>query len=1153
MRIKKANAVLGTLLITGCIVLLYLIGEEDRGSLYGNPQAQQEELKHLEAKLINLENDVQLNANIVHDLKTAVKGILGSQENVAAAISEPRGREVVKSTSSNKSLANVNYNDGQFARTGPAQCDIQMDKVYDKLDFANPDGGVWKQGWDIKYSPKQWNSNKKLKVFVIPHSHNDPGWIKTFETYYKDQTNKILNNVIAKLQKYTDMTFIWAEISYFALWWEEQPSSVRQATIRLLEEGRLEIVTGGWVMPDEANPHYSAMIEQLITGHEWCDQNLNGYRPNNGWSIDPFGMSPTMAYILKRAGLDNMLIQRTHYSVKKELARNKQLEFNWRQHWDHNSTTDMLCHMMPFYSYDVPHTCGPDPKICCQFDFLRLPGGRATCPWRVPPRAVSEANLAERSGVLLDQYRKKAQLYNTDVLLIPLGDDFRWDGDKEWSDQHSNYAKIMAYVNSQPDLHATIQWGTLAQYFKALRGESFQQSGDETKLFPSLSGDFFTYADRDDHYWSGYFTSRPFWKAMDRTLGWYLRGAEVLYSLAWAEMEYNGVDKSDLMKECMAKLLYSRQMLGLFQHHDGITGTAKDHVMMDYGEKMLLSIKATQYVIQQASNYLLTKNKANYNSRTDIRHFDLDDTRSESWRLPEKTLINVGPSGKLVVLYNSQARQRQELVSFIVDSYNIKVFKLRKNAEDSTNTEIDVPFQISPVFTAAGDVSNVQYEISFISETPSLGLESYFIRQLKDDEEQEASIASVEYLTNDRQFYKVEPFNVKSSGPRSFSFSNSYIEAKFSSNGLLESVTTLDSGETTTTNLNFLHYGTRRMGDKSGAYLFLPDGQGRLRELRNPLVKVVTGSIKSYVEITSDWNDHRAMVVHTSGEDGTAVHIENDIDLTARDMDNVEISLSISSDVQSGDYFYTDLNGFQVIRRKRYAKLPIQGNWYPIPTMAYIQDKKTRLTLVSHQPLGGSSMASGNLEIMLDRRLAQDDNRGLFQGVQDNRITRHKFKLLVEKIEPGCVGEADSQASYPSLVALAARHSLLHPVFRLIKEGEEGLNGLLNSYSTVNKPLDCDIQLVNMRTSTVYGSSIAPSDKTALILHRHGFNSCYKPMGLKCQTSGGKVKLEDLFPSLYSNNVNQMSLSLMYEGVKMEKSFTVSIQPMEMYSFMLTR
>ena len=49
------------------------------------------------------------------------------------------------------------------------------------------------------------------------------------------------------------------------------------------------------------------------------------------------------------------------------------------------------------------------------------------------------------------------------------------------------------------------------------------------------------------------------------------------------------------------------------------------------------------------------------------------------------------------------------------------------------------------------------------------------------------------------------------------------------------------------------------------------------------------------------------------------------------------------------------------------------------------------------------------------------------------------------------------------------------------------------------------------------------------------------------------MSLDELLPSLYSSSVSQMSLSLMYEGLKMEKSFTVSIQPMELYSFLLTR
>uniref|UniRef100_A0A7N8WQP4 Alpha-mannosidase n=1 Tax=Mastacembelus armatus TaxID=205130 RepID=A0A7N8WQP4_9TELE len=1140
MKLRKQVTVCGGAIFCVAVFSLYLMldrVQHDPGRRQSGGNFPRSQISVLQNRIEQLEQLLEENHQIISHIKDSVMELTDT-----GAVS-PSGHLPFRSANGSwvlpfdgrPTFLAVKPQDCQFAVGSRGQADVQMLDVYSLLKFDNPDGGVWKQGFDITYDPEEWDS-EPLQVFVVPHSHNDPGWVKTFDKYFTDQTQHILNNMVVKLAEDPRRKFIWSEISFFSKWWETADIHKQEAMRKLILGGQLEIVTGGWVMTDEATAHYFAMIDQLIEGHQWLERNL-GITPHSGWAVDPFGHSATMPYLLKRANLTSMLIQRIHYSIKKHFASTRSLEFMWRQAWDTGSSTDIFCHMMPFYSYDVPHTCGPDPKICCQFDFKRLPGGRINCPWKVPPKAVVEANVAERAHLLLDQYRKKSKLYRSKVLLVPLGDDFRYDKALEWDQQYVNYQKLFDYMNSHPDMHVQAQFGTLTDYFNAVSKAHGVAQGSRPTDYPVLSGDFFAYADREDHYWTGYFTSRPFYKSMDRVIESHLRGAEILYSLAVANARHAGMEGRYPVSD-YALLVDARRSVGLFQHHDAIAGSG-------FWEKKQ---KKKTRVIINAAHFLVMKNKEFYRFYQTEPFLETDDRRATQDSLPQLTPL-------YLVLFNPMEQERLCVVTVLVNTVRVRVL-----TEDGQT----LPVQLSAQWSSA-----TQMSATFMVRLPPLGLAVFHLYDSPDspmtfrsDTEKKKVI---DFPINPCCLIKVNmvclvatqtSFHLCSNFFFFFSLSPVCVYYYFFFN--LQSIKRKDDPQEVKVQMQFIVYGTRPSKDKSGAYLFLPDGKAKpYNQKEPPVVRVVEGPLFSEVVAHYQHFQQTIRVHNVPGVDGLSVDITIMVDI--RDQTNKELAMRLVTDIQSGDVFYTDLNGFQMQPRRHYLKLPLQANFYPMSSQAYIQDSHHRLTLHTAQSLGVSSLESGQLEVIMDRRLMQDDNRGLGQGLKDNKKTANRFRLLLESRSIGNkVSEAkemmDSPTiSFPSILSHMTNALLNHEVLALpVLPKRRGIPPL-QTFAPLKSIFPCDFHLLNLRSIQTQQDPHSPSPYTALILHRLALDCGLETqnLGFNCTTTQGQLSVSGLFKNLDLQLLQPMSLTLMHSSTPLANDSTISLDPMEISTFKL--
>ena len=68
---------------------------------------------------------------------------------------------------------------------------------------------------------------------------------------------------------------------------------------------------------------------------------------------------------------------------------------------------------------------------------------------------------------------------------------------------------------------------------------------------------------------------------------------------------------------------------------------------------------------------------------------------------------------------------------------------------------------------------------------------------------------------------------------------------------------------------------------------------------------------------------------------------------------------------------------------------PVALNYYPVNTAARIVDGASgaALVVVTDRTVGGASLADGDLELMVHRRLTQDDGKGVFEALNEPGVS----------------------------------------------------------------------------------------------------------------------------------------------------------------------
>jgi len=636
----------------------------------------------------------------------------------------------------------------------------------------------------------------------------------------------------------------------------------------------------------------------MTNGHKWLQDTFD-HLPASSWHVDPFGHSSVTPSLWSLIGFPGYAIARIPDIIKRKMAAEKGLEFVWRGSKSLGRYTEMWTHVL-----------NPNYYPPAEMSFDDLDRGRSM-----------EVIASECANVI-----REAQIqYKHNYRVITWGGDFsHQDGLTDFK----NMDQLISVINNDAKFNMTFRYAFYSDYIKAVNELGLQ--------WDVYEDDFYPYVEDPHTTWTGYYTSRPWFKIFLRQCDALLASTETLFAL-------NGPKTSTKELDQLIETL--RQATSVATHHDAVTGTETDETNKDYISNLQSAVQLTKKAATKIVQQLFTPNDTK-----DVTHY---------------------------AVHNPLAWKRQEFVSMVTDSPNAIVTDSKGNV---------VPSQVNPVPTFSkvsgkyrlyfyvdlGPLSTAVYNVKFLQTPPS---------DVKVYKSPQATVTNSMSTLHFDSKGRLNKMTTKDGA--SLNVTMEYAEYKSTDDW------SHPEGAYIFRPLRDTYY----QGDLklSPPKINVLAGNIESVVVKGPHINEVQqlhgeNIGLTFIEYQSNYSKEYTEIVHEIGPLSTS---GNDLIVrfnTSLDNDRVLFTDNNGLEIMKRK-FNNDVSE------------PESANYYPMLQRVFIRDDKKQLqfNLMSDAGHGTGSIYNGQLEVMLHRRCSMDDGKGVNEVLDDVTPIRTTLRLSLSQ------------------------------------------------------------------------------------------------------------------------------------------------------------